>query len=77
MRSRGYITLARIEASERPTVDLMASTLAKLARADKHLATFNREADAWGESDPFVIARESHGEGREHIFRVKYRCPRR
>jgi hypothetical protein len=51
----------------------MLSARQKIARADKHLDAFNRKSRAWGDSDPFVITRESNADGSHHVFRLTYR----
>jgi hypothetical protein len=58
---------------ERWKARLTGSSRAKLARADQHLDALYRETDGWGDSDPLRITRQSQRNGREHIFRVRYR----
>ncbi len=53
--------------------DWVASSTAKLARADEHLAALHREADGWGDGDPFAVERKSNAEGREHIFTLRFK----
>lgn len=52
---------------------LLSSPRAKLARADEHLDELYRETDGWGRGDPFVVTRESDADGREHLFRVRFK----
>jgi hypothetical protein len=49
----------------------MASWEAKLARADYHINTLNRETDRWGDGNPLASTRERNSDGSEHLFRVR------
>jgi hypothetical protein len=47
----------------------------KIARADEHFRTLNREMEAWFTDGPYRLLPEEYDEGRKHFYRLKLPKP--